>query len=183
MRVYIILLDVLGVIQMRLSVARVKQSEGNVIDFIFDEQINHIEVKRENVHFIEPVRVEGTLENLGNRIFEIRGLIKTAAEYPCFRCLTNTRVNLNLSFSIKFSDIPSVCYEDEIIAFSGDEIELTPYILEEILLNWPGQILCKPDCKGICPQCGANLNKINCSCKSEDIDPRLAALKNLFEKD
>lgn len=168
---------------MRLSLARVKQSEGNVIDFNFEENINHIKVKRENVHFVEPVRVEGRVENLGSRILEVRGLIRTAVEYPCFRCLTKTRVNLNLSFSIKFSDIPIESHEDETIAFSGDEIELTPYILDEILLNWPGQILCRPDCKGICPHCGANLNKTSCSCREENTDPRLAVLKNLLKRD
>ncbi|MCR4430132.1 MAG: DUF177 domain-containing protein [Tepidanaerobacteraceae bacterium] len=163
--------------------ARVKQSAGNAIDFNFDERINHIKVKRENVRFVEPVKVEGTLENLGNRIFEVRGLIRTAVEYPCFRCLKNTKVNFNLIFSIKFSDIPAISREDEVVAFSGEEIELRPYILEEILLNWPSQILCRPDCRGICPRCGADLNNVNCSCEDEDTDPRLAALKNFLKKD
>lgn len=168
---------------MRLPLARVKQSEGNTLDFKFEENIDHIKVKQEDVHFTEPVKVKGKVENIGDRILEVRGLIKTSVEDSCYRCLTKTRVNLNMSFCFKFSDTPIESDEEEIILFSGDEIELAPYILDEILLNWPGQILCRPDCKGICPHCGANLNETACNCKDKDIDPRLMALKQLLKRD
>lgn len=166
---------------MRLFLSRLKESAGYAIDFDFNENIKFVQINHEDIFFIEPVRIQGSVENMGNRIFEVHGVIKTAAEYPCFRCLTMTRVDLNLDFSLKFSDIPVDSQEDEIIAFSGDEIEITPYILDEIMLNWPGQILCKPDCRGICPHCGADLNKTTCSCKQEDIDPRLAALQSFLK--
>lgn len=168
---------------MRLSLARVKQSEGNVLDFKFEENIRHIKVKQEDLNFAEPVRVEGRVENIGDRILEVQGSIKTSVEDSCYRCLAKIRVNLNISFCFKFSDVPIEFDEEEIIPFSGDEIELRPYILNEIILNWPGQILCKPDCKGICPHCGANLNITACHCKDEEIDPRLSVLKQFLERD
>jgi uncharacterized protein len=61
----------------------------------------------------------------------------------------------------------------------GDEVDLTEIIREQILLNLPEQVLCKEDCKGLCPQCGANRNLIDCDCGEDEIDPRWAALKNL----
>ena len=48
-----------------------------------------------------------------------------------------------------------------------------------LLLNLPEQVLCKEDCKGLCPECGTNLNLKDCDCGDKDIDPRWAALKNL----
>ncbi|HHW02914.1 MAG TPA: DUF177 domain-containing protein [Thermoanaerobacterales bacterium] len=168
---------------MRLSLARVKQSEGNVLDFRFEEDIKQIRVKRDDLNFAGPVVVEGQVENIGDRILEVRGSIKTCVEDYCYRCLTKTQVELNVSFCLKFSDIPIESDEEEIILFSGDEIELRPYILNEIVLNWPGQILCKPDCRGICPRCGANLNTTECDCKDEEIDPRLSVLKQLLKGD
>lgn len=168
---------------MRLSLARVKQSEGNVLDFRFEEDIKQIRVKRDDLNFAGPVVVEGQVENIGDRILEVRGSIKTCVEDYCYRCLTKTQVELNVSFCLKFSDIPIESDEEEIILFSGDEIEFRPYILNEIVLNWPGQILCKPDCRGICPRCGANLNTTECDCKDEEIDPRLSVLKQLLKGD
>lgn len=168
---------------MRLPLARVKQFEGNKSDFEFEENIDHIKIKQEDVHFIEPVKVKGTVENIGDRILEVRGLIRTAAQDFCYRCLTQTRVDLSIDFCFKFSDISIEPEEEEIILFSGEEIELAPYIMDEILLNWPGQILCRPDCKGICPHCGVNLNETTCNCKDKEIDPRLMALKQLLKSD
>ena len=50
-----------------------------------------------------------------------------------------------------------------------------------LVLNAPQRSLCRPDCRGICPQCGTNLNTGSCDCDKEDIDPRLAPLRNLLK--
>ena len=52
----------------------------------------------------------------------------------------------------------------------------------EILMNWPMQVLCKEDCKGLCPSCGANLNLTTCDCDSTDLDPRMAKIRDVFSK-
>lgn len=162
---------------MRLSLARVKQVEGNVLDFCFEEKISQIKIKQEDLNFVNPVKVKGRVENIGDRILEVQGTINAEIEDSCYRCLTKTGVKLNLNFCFKFSDMPIESEEDEVIYFVGDEIELRPYVLNEIILSWPSQVLCKPDCKGLCPHCGANLNITTCNCKDDEIDPRLSVLK------
>jgi uncharacterized protein len=56
-------------------------------------------------------------------------------------------------------------------------------VYDEVLTEWPLKVLCKEDCKGICSQCGANLNHETCSCKHEErLDPRMAAISDIFSK-
>lgn len=62
------------------------------------------------------------------------------------------------------------------------EVDLRPLLLEQILLNVPMKPLCRAACKGICPQCGANLNAGDCGCETKEIDPRWQALAALKER-
>jgi len=167
----------------KLNLAGMKQVVGSVLEFDFVKQDVDLGLDREEVKSIGPLRVKGQLENLGDRIFQATGNIEVTAKALCSRCLAVTQFNLNINFSLKFSDVISETESEDIIQFHGDEIDLYPKILEEIVLNWPSQILCKSDCKGLCPNCGANLNITTCRCKIDDIDPRLAVLKQLLKSD
>ena len=62
-------------------------------------------------------------------------------------------------------------------------LDLTPLVREEIIVSTPIAPLCKPDCAGLCPQCGQNLNLGTCNCELDDIDPRFAALLQLRKPD
>jgi uncharacterized protein len=64
---------------------------------------------------------------------------------------------------------------------SDGSIDLTPIIRDYAVLDIPISQVCKPDCKGLCPVCGANLNEGDCGHRQESIDPRLAGLKALLE--
>lgn len=63
------------------------------------------------------------------------------------------------------------------------EVDLRPLLLEQVQLNVPMKPLCRPDCQGLCPTCGANLNEGDCGCRKEEIDPRWEALRALKERD
>ncbi|WP_369128232.1 YceD family protein [Paenibacillus larvae] len=63
-----------------------------------------------------------------------------------------------------------------------DYIDLSPYILENVMVSLPYAPLCKEACKGLCPNCGTNLNHQQCGCETDKIDPRLAGLADFFEK-
>ncbi|MBQ3402431.1 MAG: DUF177 domain-containing protein [Synergistaceae bacterium] len=64
------------------------------------------------------------------------------------------------------------------IDFFGRILDVMPQIQESIYTLLPTKILCREDCKGLCPNCGADLNEGECSCRNENIDPRLEALRN-----
>ena len=71
---------------------------------------------------------------------------------------------------------------DEMSWLSGLEIDVEQLVCNEILLNWPIRVLCKEDCQGICSHCGVNLNKETCDCDTSELDPRMAAIKDIFSK-
>ena len=76
--------------------------------------------------------------------------------------------------------------EDElgVLTVEGEVLETEPILIEQLQLNVPMKPLCQPDCKGICPNCGADLNAGDCSCQEATADPRwagLAALKSRFD--
>jgi len=63
--------------------------------------------------------------------------------------------------------------------YEGEVVDLSPLIYEQIMLQIPMKILCSEACKGLCPQCGANLNVGNCDCRKDQGDERFAVLRNL----
>ena len=71
-----------------------------------------------------------------------------------------------------------------LIHFQGDEINLKNEIQEQVVLAFPLRVLCKPTCRGLCPQCGVDLNTEDCNCDSSPPAGKFAALKNLkIERD
>lgn len=97
----------------------------------------------------------------------------------CDRCVED--IERNYDFSIKRILVSSLAYGDDYddyIVVENGELLLEELIGEEILFFLPSKMLCKDDCKGICPQCGKNLNLGKCGCKKE-ADPRMAALFDL----
>jgi uncharacterized protein len=78
--------------------------------------------------------------------------------------------------------------EDElgVLHLEGEVLDSAPILLEQLQLNVPMKPLCRPDCRGLCPICGADLNAGMCSCEERSEDPRwagLAALKSRFESE
>ena len=64
----------------------------------------------------------------------------------------------------------------------GFDLDVDKLIYREILVNWPMKVLCKEDCKGICKVCGHNLNEGDCGCQRTELDPRMAAIQDVFNK-
>jgi uncharacterized protein len=110
----------------------------------------------------------------------VQGSLNTALDGECSRCLNAITIPITLAIEELFvqishhkaSDTGFVIHEDAIL-------DLTPLLREEIIINTPLAPLCKPDCAGLCPECGQNLNEGQCDCDTDDIDPRLAVLMQL----
>ena len=70
---------------------------------------------------------------------------------------------------------------DELILVESQEIDLDELVMSDLLLTLPMKHLCREDCKGLCAQCGKNLNEGDCGCKKKPVDPRLEALRKLLD--
>ena len=120
--------------------------------------------------------------------FRLVGTAKTELELGCSRCLEPFRLTVDTPFDIRylpFSEASSeaereVEEEDlETSYYRDDQIDLNELLREQFYLALPMKPLCQEDCKGLCSQCGTNLNLGSCDCAPAWEDPRLAGLKAL----
>ena len=127
---------------------------------------------------VDYVRGKLRLTRANKRILA-KGQLETIIQAECVRCLTEFQLPLTLQFEELFAF--SAAADPVYFVDEGGWLSLRQPVREQILLAMPIQTLCRPDCKGLCSQCGANLNDGPCNCETDDTDPRLAALKSLLK--
>lgn len=119
---------------------------------------------------------------------DVKGKIDVPLEVDCTRCLEPVARDLPIEFTASFVTPENFSFDKEhgvaaedldTDVLDSDRIDLRELVREQILLNLPEKIVCKADCPGICPKCGANRNLIDCKCELNEVDPRWSALKNL----
>jgi uncharacterized protein len=111
----------------------------------------------------------------------VQGTVESQLELECVRCLESFTLPISLEVEETFR-LPGASpkVESYHAVSEGHWLDLTPLLREQGWLAIPMKPLCSSDCKGLCPQCGVNLNVESCTCESVDIDPRLALLKELL---
>ena len=131
----------------------------------------------------EPIRVKGRLSTAGPGRFYWHGTIEGDVELECRRCLGEASGHVSEEAHLIFAEAGAEGVEDDpdvyIVDDRASELDLRPAIREQWLLNVPGYALCRDDCKGLCPTCGAELNFGDCGCVSTSADPRWTALRKV----
>jgi uncharacterized protein len=134
-----------------------------------------------------PLEVNATAELLDGQI-RVAGNIETKVELVCARCLEPVVDEVSRSFDLFYSPLPkdekpeeARLKEDdaEIGFYEGEGLFLADVLREQVLLALPMKAICRSDCRGLCPNCGANLNHEECRCETHATDPRLAPLARL----
>ena len=110
----------------------------------------------------------------------VEGTLKSAVIADCVRCLDAFHQPLRISLEEQFALTAGSNVDPLYLVETDGTLDLTFPMREQILLSQPIQTLCRPDCKGLCPHCGRNLNENPCECKDDSTDPRLASLKTLL---
>lgn len=177
---------------------RIQDLELRKIEFDDEFQPGDVEFTAE-MRQIGPLKATGRAELVrehhGGReiVNDIRivGDLSGKFETDCARCLEPVQHSVQRSYDLlyrpmargeKHDEVSISEAETEIGYYSGDGMELTDALREQVLLGFPVKAVCKAECKGICPQCGKNLNEGSCGCKQEIHDPRWDALKELKDK-
>lgn len=118
----------------------------------------------------------------------IRGVVAAVAEIACIRCLEPVRQNFEIPFDDIFVDEADEPTETELALEADDldvsvaiggQIDIAEVVREQLLLALPEKVFCKEDCRGLCPECGTNLNLLDCNCNDDKVDPRWSALRDL----
>jgi uncharacterized protein len=146
----------------------------------FTNQLGTFEIKEKS-----PVSLK--LSNIGQSRALIRGTAKLVIRFACDRCLRDVDYTFDLSFDdeVVSPEYTGEVEEDDCLddcsrIMEGYHLNVDELVNNEILLNWPLKILCKQDCKGLCKVCGKNLNDGDCGCDDFVPDPRMAAIKDIF---
>ena len=146
----------------------------------------------EDFRVVAPVKLTARVTKDAQKI-RLEGRVQTTLETNCGRCLEAFNVPVNAKLELMFlpeagDGAVQVAGEREVrdddvgVSFYKDEtIDLGEVMRDEFYLALPMKPLCKDDCKGLCPLCGANWNRDTCTCKAEWVDPRLAVLKKLLD--
>ena len=146
-----------------------------------------LDLSGESITLEGPVMFTGEALRTAGRA-HVRGTLTADARLDCTRCLEPAAKHLEVPFDSAFVDQGDETdqTETEVTDEALDEslvengvIDIAEVVREQILLAMPETVFCKEDCRGLCPQCGANLNLIDCKCSDDDIDPRWAALQEI----
>ncbi len=122
----------------------------------------------------EPINGSCELTLLAGGRVRVRGEVKTKLIEACSRCLSQFSRFIEKSFDLVYAPDPTVAvgpeinlnYDDlEVGFYRGDRIDLSTVVTESILIDLPMKLICSPDCKGLCDQCGTNLNQSDCGCQ------------------
>jgi uncharacterized protein len=125
----------------------------------------------------------------------VQGRLAASLSVECHRCLEGFSLILDQHLDLFFlPSTPSRDHDDEedveltdhelvVAYYDGERLDMGEVLREQLLLALPQKSLCREDCRGRCPSCGANLNRGGCPCPppSEDVDPRLAVLRGLLD--
>jgi uncharacterized protein len=172
-----------------LNLAKIRTGRDGVEKVRFEQAYapEALREERENFTLIAPVDLAFDISRDKDQ-FHLVGRVQTKLELPCGRCLEPFTLPVDAAFDLRYhprtensgegereveeDDLTTAFYENE-------EIDLGQLMHEQLYLSMPMKPLCRDDCRGLCPQCGTNLNRGTCDCPRAWEDPRLAVLKTL----
>ncbi len=131
---------------------------------------------------LTPLQGEFTAVRTSEGVY-ITGQLHTIQHIPCTRCLEDAVIEIDINLDDLFYYPPDTASEGEYVLGEDGYIDLGPLVRELSILGVPLHPLCRENCQGLCPQCGQNFNQGQCECEIDDIDPRLAVLKELLSED
>ena len=133
----------------------------------------------------EPLSVVLNATWAGSGELVVRGGVVGTVLQDCRRCLDRVEQRVDFDITLLFAP-PDLLEEDDSESYRLEmgvrEIDLGPYVREEVILAIPSFAECRVDCRGLCAGCGENLNESGCKCSPEDMDPRWDALRALENK-
>lgn len=146
----------------------------------------------EDYRVASPVELSVDVEKSGADVFRVRGRVVTKLELLCGRCLEAFELPVDAQFDLRYiphaggaADAEREITDDDLttVFYREGTLDLVDLLREQFLLVLPMKPLCAESCRGLCPDCGANLNATDCGCKPRWEDPRLALLKGLLNRE
>lgn len=172
------------------------QLRHGILALAFEEPAKRFPALREMLRqreceFASPVRTRLRASRIREMV-EVEGVVQAEVRLTCGRCLTEFVYPLVSEFALTYTgnrpgEPPTAETQEKqldadeagLIYFRGEEIDLTEGIQEQVILAFPLRPVCREDCRGLCPRCGADLNQGGCPCPPPAADGPFAALGRL----
>lgn len=165
---------------MMYDVSSVLKAEGEVLPVSGKVEFSQNALSGTGPFFHDDVCFTGTITNVGD-VLELKVNVKGSFTVLCARCMKELDKDFNIDFTeMLVNSTDDISDRDAVLVFEKHEVDLDDIIESNILVNLSLKYLCSEDCKGLCPICGADRNVTDCSCGQDEIDPRMAGLKNLL---
>lgn len=153
-----------------------------VPDFEEMEYLGHANkvISKSPVHF--------TIECRNARRITLKAKSDIVLSVPCDRCLESVEVSFDIDVDLvlEFDENGKLKATeddyDELCYVNGYDLDVDKMVCEEIMIGFPMKVLCKEDCKGLCPNCGTNLNRHECGCDRQVLDPRMSIIRDIFRQ-
>ena len=148
--------------------------------------LGELDLNEDGARLVSPVETAGRLRRKPAGV-SLQGAGKAQVEALCDRCLRAVPFALEFPLEAVYVTLEEYAASEReevglddlgLMVYDGAAIDLDELARGEILLALPSRILCREDCRGLCPLCGAPLNENPCACAETTVDPRWAALKN-----
>ena len=165
-----------------LNVSQALKNPGQQFPFEARLEIAEMVIFSDTV-LLEDVRAEGELLATDDGRVSVRARASATVRTHCSRCLEELTAPVEAELDALFSRTPDP-EDPDLYGFEGYSLDLTDAVRDALVLELPMRFLCKPDCKGLCPICGANRNVVACTCQEggNDTNP-FSALKNIVLND
>ena len=168
---------------MLVNLSDVLTSEGRQMNMEVPLEMTIFKSGMGSFEIAEKSLVSFTFTNIEPEKAKVEGNVKLTFRTNCDRCLTEVPTILDLTFE-RIVTSPEVAAEDEdaddLSFMEGYQLDVETFVYNEIIGNWPAKVLCKKDCKGLCPVCGQNRNVRDCGCDTFVPDPRMAVIQDIF---
>lgn len=147
-----------------------------------------LDLGEEHVRLTEGVSVRGRASRRDEQV-SVSGNITARMEADCDLCVAPVALPIEVEFEVSYipkaletapAEEREITVDDpDFSVYEGDTVDIDDLVREQLLLALPSRIRCGEECKGLCPHCGADLNRETCACVQGEIDPRWAALAAL----
>ena len=135
---------------MKIAIRPLREGSPVAVHEKYDPK--QLELEFVDLTYVDPVRVEGMVEKIRDTL-TFRGQLKSRVEHTCARCLKQVEEKVERPFDL-FYEVKG-----------KDEVDTLDDLREVLILDHPIRFLCRDDCQGLCPHCGADLNLGLCACQ------------------
>jgi len=169
---------------MIISLSEIMTTMDKVVRINAPIELEQFDFQGVSYEFAQKDPVDLTITNLGDRRVMIEGSTNISLTLFCSRCLKEIDFPMDITIQrevdFNLSEEQRTEGLDETNYIIGYNLDVDILIYDEVLIGFPMRLLCSEDCKGLCKNCGADLNENACDCDTTVYDPRMSVIRDIF---